>query len=82
MMIKEYRELIEKIDDCTFGQVMEELNALKIDLQTFDRLLKSESRTEYEDIYLQFLVIFTKLIIMRKLEDKLEDTIQLIMENR
>jgi hypothetical protein len=54
---------------------MEELNALKIDLQTFDRLLKSESRTEYEDIYLQFLVIFTKLIIMRKLEDKLEDTI-------
>ena len=76
-LIKEYKENIELLDDCTFVEVIEEVEDI-IDIQTLDSLLNQDSFTkdDAELIHGQIQIINT--VIHKKLVNKIQDLQELL----
>lgn len=74
-LIKEYKENIELLDDCTFVEVLDET---PFDLKHFDTLLNKKSLTKEESAYVEEAIKHMNNSIHNKLEEKIKDLTELI----
>lgn len=74
-LIKEYKENIELLDDCTFVEVLDET---PFDLKHFDTLLNKKSLTKEESEYVEEAIKHMNNSIHNKLEEKIKDLTELI----
>lgn len=74
-LIKEYKENIELLDDCTFVEVLDET---PFDLKHFDTLLNKKSLTKEESKYVEEAIKHMNNSIHNKLEEKIKDLTELI----
>lgn len=74
-LIKEYKENIELLDDCTFVEVLDET---PFDLKHFDTLLNKKSLTKEESEYVEEAIKHMNNSIRNKLEEKIKDLTELI----
>ena len=74
-LIKEYKENIELLDDCTFVEVLDET---PLDLKHFDILLNKKSLTKEESEYVEEAIKHMNNSIHNKLEEKIKDLTELI----
>lgn len=74
-LIKEYKENIELLDDCTFVEVLDET---PFDLKHFDTLLNKKSLTKEESDYVEEAIKHMNNSIHNKLEEKIKDLTELI----
>lgn len=74
-LIKEYKENIELLDDCTFVEVLDET---PFDLKHFDTLLNKKSLTKEESEYVEEAIKHMNNSIHNKLEKKIKDLTELI----
>lgn len=74
-LIKEYKENIELLDDCTFVEVIDET---PFDLKHFDTLLNKKSLTKEESKYVEEAIKHMNNSIHNKLEEKIKDLTELI----
>lgn len=74
-LIKEYKENIELLDDCTFVEVLDET---PFDLKHFDTLLNKKSLTKEESEYVKEAIKHMNNSIHNKLEEKIKDLTELI----
>lgn len=74
-LIKEYKENIELLDDCTFVEVLDET---PLDLKHFDTLLNKKSLTKEESEYVEEAIKHMNNSIHNKLEKKIKDLTELI----
>ena len=74
-LIKEYKENIELLDDCTFVEVLDEI---PLDLKHFDTLLNKKSLTKEESEYVDEAIKHMNNSIHNKLEKKIKDLTELI----
>ena len=74
-LIKEYKENIELLDDCTFVEVLDET---PFDLKHFDTLLNKRSLTKEESEYVEEAIKHMNNSIHNKLEEKIKDLTELI----
>lgn len=73
--IKEYKENIELLDDCTFVEILDET---PFDLKHFDTLLNKKSLTKEESEYVEEAIKHMNNSIHNKLEEKIKDLTELI----
>lgn len=76
--IANYKENLDKLDDCIFVDVLDELSTFNIDLKQFDELLNKEELTESEETYISYLIDFTNSLIRQHIRNKIEDLNNLI----
>lgn len=76
--VANYKELLNKIDDCLFVEVLDELREYNIDIKKFDELLDKEDRTEAEEILVSFYIEFTNDIIREHIEKKIQELVELL----
>lgn len=74
-LIKEYKENIELLDDCTFVEILDET---PFDLKHFDTLLNKKSLTKEESEYVEEAIKHMNNSIHNKLEEKIKDLTELI----
>lgn len=74
-LIKEYKENIELLDDCTFVEVLDET---PFDLKHFDTLLNKKSLTKEESKYVEEAIKYMNNSIHNKLEEKINNLTELI----
>lgn len=74
-LIKEYKENIELLDDCTFVEVLDET---PFDLKHFDTLLNKKSLTKEESEYVEEAIKHMNNSIHNKLKEKIKDLTELI----
>lgn len=74
-LIKEYKENIELLDDCTFVEVLDET---PLDLKHFDTLLNKKPLTKEESEYVEEAIKHMNNSIHNKLEKKIKDLTELI----
>lgn len=74
-LIKEYKENIELLDDCTFVEVLDET---PFDLKHFDALLNKKSLTKEESKYVEEAIKYMNNSIHNKLEEKINNLTELI----
>lgn len=69
-LVKEYKDDIEKIDDCTFVEILDSLKE-SFDIKKFDKLLNTEKFNEHDAWEVNFYIILSKEIIKEHLKDKI-----------
>lgn len=75
--IAKYQDNIRLLDDCTFIEVIEEIEGI-MDVQALDELLKQESFTQEEAELIYGQLNFINTVIHEKLVNKVQDLIELL----
>ena len=75
--ISNYKDNIQLLDDCTFVEVIEQVEDV-IDIQVLDELLKQESFTQDEAELIYGQLNFINTVIHEKLANKVQDMIELL----
>lgn len=75
--ISKYKDNIQLLDDCTFVEVIEQVEDV-IDIQVLDELLKQESFTKDEAELIYGQLNFINTVIHEKLENKIQNMIELL----
>lgn len=75
--ISKYKDNIKLLDDCTFVEVIEQVEDV-IDIQVLDELLKQESFTKDEAELIYGQLNFINTVIHEKLENKVQNMIELL----
>lgn len=76
--ISNYKENLDKLDDCIFVEVLDELETYNVSLKQFDELLNKEELTESEEIYVSYLIDFTIQLIKKHITEKIKELFDLI----
>ena len=75
--ISKYKDNIKLLDDCTFVEVIEQVEDV-IDIQVLDELLKQESFTQDEAELIYGQLNFINTVIHEKLANKVQNMIELL----
>ena len=73
-IIKEYKERIEELDDCSFVEAVEKMGQY-FDVQRFDELLNQGTFTEEEAAEVSEMINQSSQIICDHLEDKINELV-------
>ena len=75
--ITKFRDNIQLLDDCTFVEVIEQVENV-IDIQTLDELLSQESFTQDEAELIYEQLNFINTVIHERLVSKVQDMVELL----
>lgn len=76
--ISDYKKSLDLLDDCIFVDAIDELASYNVNLKQFDELLNKEELTESEEIYVSYLIGFTKSLIRKRIVDKIQEFTEML----
>jgi hypothetical protein len=76
-LIKEYKDNIDKLDDCVFVDVLDEVGQV-IDLKEFDKLLNKKERTSEESKQVHDQINYVYSVVRKKVKEKIKELSELL----
>lgn len=73
----EFKELIEQIDDCSFSEMLDQLNEYGINLKKFNEYLDADELDDNEILLLSVYVEIARTIIKEILENKINTLVDI-----
>lgn len=76
-LISDYKKNMDKLDDCLFLEVLDEIKD-HINLKTFDELLEQDVHSEEDIEIVKSMISFTNLVVHEHIENKIQDLKELL----